>query len=193
MLLPTFLSTFALALTANAFLVPLEVADNALAGDVVTTNSLGLKYALACESCPVALGSKNSQPESWAHGIKNSLQLDFNINGKQLSLNGLPFFPLSREAMMRNVLSAKQSLNSGSNMVDGQDLFDRNLPLSTSVDIQSTEAMSSSEGNFKIHKLALEVIGIMGKVVRVPTVHVNVIELANGQVRISFSCHLLLH
>ena len=174
MRLSSFLPTAALALTASAFLIPLEVADKAIASAAtpsITTSKQTIK--LDCPSCPVALENGKWRTESEGEIPDTHLVMDFAIQNNQLKLNGVPIFPPQNRPII-----AKQEL---SHPEEGIKTFPGSIPLSTSIDVQPA-MIRGRDGLMKLQVISFEVIGLMDKVVRIPTIKIRLAELSNGQV-----------
>ena len=182
MRLSTFLSTAALALTANAFLIPLEVADKAIASNPsVSITTAKQRTAIPCTSCPVALEDGTWKTEIEKGDPESRLMMDFVVEDKQLKLNGVPIFPPQNAMPLR----ATQELQHNGN---GIKPFRQPILLSTSIDIQPT-MIRGKDGLMKLHVISLEVIGLQDKVVRIPSLKIRLAELPNGQVRPSVQYH----
>lgn len=145
MLLPSVLSTAALAWTANAFLLPPDILPTTLDKTThkpVVPSTLGDHNSqivkLDCSSCPYALNSRRHGLHEWTQNVKSDLELELTTEGKSLKLNGVPFYTAGGR-FAPAPLSAKQikkSDNGGtsSNKMEG---YNGNLRLSYSLEIQN--------------------------------------------------------
>ncbi|KAI4166287.1 MAG: hypothetical protein LQ342_000177 [Letrouitia transgressa] len=144
MLLPSVLSTAALAWTANAFLLPPEnptTLDKATHKSVIPSTLGDHKSQLVkldCSSCPYALNSRRHGLNEWTQNVKSDLELQFTTEGNSLKLNGVPFYTVgARFAPVP--LSAKQIKKSGLDGIGSKKLegYNGNLRLSYSLEIQN--------------------------------------------------------
>ena len=174
MRLSTFLSTAALALTANAFLIPLEVADKAIADGAktsITTSKQTIK--LDCPGCPIALKDGKWKPTKETDSEVH-LVMDFAVRDNKLTLNDRPIFPPQNA----RPVGAKQELTYSEEIADA---FTGFVPLSTGMDVQET-MIRGRDGFMKIQVISYDVLGLQDQVVRVPTIKIRLAELSNGQV-----------
>lgn len=188
--IPTFLSTAALALTVNAFLIPPEIADevqaaqhakagrlhNALekakakAGEilpqVVDHNSYGLK--LDCASCPFALKSERNGVHEWTNDVESDLLMHFAAKDDQLLFNGKPFYPITVDKMpgLLYVPQVRKASQSGK----GLEGYDKDLKLSYTLEFETKgETAEDSLIDIKI-----TVLGIDGQMVKIDDVDIKV-------------------
>ncbi|MCJ1247572.1 hypothetical protein MMC30_004786 [Trapelia coarctata] len=182
MLLPTFLTTTALALTANAFLIPLEVANDAQAAKAAETLANNIvptaqTINLDCSTCPFAEGSAQG-PHGWAQpGPKTNLEMKFTTSEvtQQISLNGVPFYPPS----MNNIahpLRAKQFVKPGEVVPNDIKPYKGDLGLSYSLEIRPEQV----ENGITLTPVVLQVLGIDGKMVKVDSIVIPVIKTLSG-------------
>ena len=192
MLLPTLLTTTALALTANAFLIPLEVANDAQAAKAAETLAHNIVPSsqtinLDCSTCPFAKASAQG-PHVWAQpGPKTDLEMTFTTSEvtQQISLNGVPFYPPS----MNNIahpLRAKQVVKAGEVVPNDVKPFNGDLGLSYSLEIQPEQV----ENGITLTPVVLQVLALDGKMVKVDSIVIPVIKTMSGNV--SALCHYFL-
>lgn len=184
MLLPTLLTTTALALTANAFLIPLEVANDAQAAKAAETLAQNIVPAaqtidLDCSTCPFAEASTHGS-HVWAEsGPKTDLEMTFSTSQEtqQLSLNGNPFYPPSM-SNLAHPLRAKQVLKAGEVVPNDVKPFYGDLALSYSLEVQPEQV----ENGITLTPVVLQVLGIDGKMVKVDSIVVPIIKTLSGDV-----------
>jgi len=187
MILPTFLSTCALALTANALLVPphIETADLAIAdkdfwdgAEPVMVSASEKVIDLECKSCPVAIDGTDGYPTTWIDGVKTALHIEFAVDGKQLMLNGLPIYPSTRQTIAQP-LAVNQIYASDEDRT-AEKLFDGVLPISTSIEIHQPVEVpvfkSASHDIKDMRRISIEVIGLADQVIHVDTIEVRLLE-----------------
>jgi len=189
MILPTFLSTCALALTANALLVPphIETADLAIAdkefwdgAEPIMVSDSKKVIALECKSCPAAVGNTDGHPSKWIDGLKTALQIEFAVDGKQLMLNGLPIYPSTMQTIAQP-LEVDQIYASDEDRTT-EKLFDGHIPISTSIEIHQQVEMPISNAPLGVpgmRRISIEVVGLADKVIHVDTIEVRFIEAEN--------------
>ncbi|MCJ1484348.1 hypothetical protein MMC06_004517 [Schaereria dolodes] len=186
MLLPTLLSTTALALTAKAFLVPLEVANEAVDAkvahfDPTTLGTTEQLYKLDCSTCPFALASTRNGVHEWTAGVKSDLEMKFTTESKQLLLNGAVIYPTS--LIQTKPVLAKQTLKDAEESADGKKWEAYEKPLGMSYSLELNEQLTN-EG--VIVEVELQVFGLESEVINVDTIVVRVVKKPDGEVRPAF-------
>ena len=183
MLFPTLLTSTALALTANAFLVPLEVADKAKAAtSTIASDILPLSQTISldCPGCPFAVEGAENEVHLWAASLPKSellLKFDTTSDKKQISLNGEAFFPITLTTM-QHMLSANQVLKEGEVLEADVKPYHKPLTLSYSID----ESADIVQDDITLQPITLTILGLDGKVVNVDTISIPIIKAANGDV-----------
>ena len=185
MLLPTFITTSVLALTANAFLVPLEVADDAKAAKALANTIIPSSQTinLDCSTCPFAQQA-NQDHHIWAEdGPKTNLEMTFAISEdkQSLSLNGVNFYPANMNNL-GHVLKTKQVVQSGEVLAQDVKPFDGELGLSYSLEVQPENV----EDGISLTPLSLQVLGLDGKMVNVDSIILPIIRTSNGDVSLTY-------
>ena len=191
MLLPTFLSASALALTANAFLLPLELANKAnsdfkgLRDDVADKFAHGISALesitsksqtvhLDCFSCPFALDSERSGHHEWTSNVDSVLELKFATENGRLSLNGVPFYPISSPPVPP-ILSVKQTQKeSGDTSAKKWEGYHGALSLSYSLEIENKQAMGKEAGS--LTSIVFTVLGLDEQMIKVDDIKIKVVE-----------------
>ena len=181
-------SSATLALTANAFLVPLEVSNKVAVEDgSLVPGAQKQTINLDCPGCPIALEADNPVPQVWKlsspdYQPSSKLVLDFVVEGGQVKLNGLPIFPPGPQGGLG--LRAKQTTSE-----ESVKPYQQGVPLSTSIEIQPVEGIVAKDGVMKIHPISIEILGLSDHVVHVDTVRVLIAEGLSGVVSPSKYCH----
>ena len=185
MLVPIFLTTTALALTANAFLVPLEVADSAkAAASAIATGVLPSSQTvnLDCSSCPFAVAGAENEPHLWAASpLKTDLVIEFDTtpDKKQVTLNGVSFFP---PVLVPHILAAHQVVQEGEVFAKDVKPYSQELGLSYSMDVSADIV----QDDITLQPITLTILGLDGKVVNVDTISIPIIRAPNGDVSAAF-------
>ena len=183
MLLPTFLTTTALALTANAFLVPLEVADSAkAAASAIAAGVLPSSQTinLDCSSCPFALAGAENEPHTWSTSPPKTdlvMKFDTTADKKQVTLNGVAFFPPTF-ITMQHMLAAHQVIQDGEVLAADVKPYSQELGLSYSIDASEDVV----QDDVTLQPITFTILGLDGKVVNVDTISIPIIKAANGDV-----------
>lgn len=81
----------ALALTANAILIPLD-SDNFAANDLSVNRGPQL-VKLDCSTCPYALKSERNGEHEWTNDVPNDLEMKFEILDNAITFNGVALYP----------------------------------------------------------------------------------------------------
>ncbi|MCJ1379204.1 hypothetical protein MMC17_002304 [Xylographa soralifera] len=186
MLVPTFLTTTALALTANAFLVPLEVADNIKAAASAITASVlpsSQTINLDCSSCPFALAGAGNEPHTWSASPPKTdlvMKFDTTLDKKQVTLNGVAFFPPTLTTM-QHMLQAHQVIQEGEVVAADVKPYPQELGLSYSIDASADIV----QDDVTLQPITLTVLGLDGKVINVDTISIPIIKAANGDLSLA--------
>ncbi|MCJ1421180.1 hypothetical protein MMC32_007542 [Xylographa parallela] len=186
MLLPTFLTTTALALTANAFLVPLEVADSAkAAASAIAAGVLPSSQTinLDCSSCPFALAGAENEPHTWSTSPPKTdlvMKFDTTADKKQVTLNGVAFFPPTF-ITMQHMLAAHQVIQDGEVLAADVKPYSQELGLSYSIDASEDVV----QDDVTLQPITFTILGLDGKVVNVDTISIPIIKAANGDLSLA--------
>lgn len=182
MLLPAFLSASALALTANAFLLPLEVTtDQTSPFDPTSFAQQSQTINLDCSTCPLAVG-KDQDGTVWKQGIQNNLVMEFTAEDNSLKLNGVPFYPVAMPPLPP-AISAKQVRK------DGEEDPSTNVEpvrLSYSLEFEKEKATKGPQDPVLVEAL-MTVMGLEGQMVRVDNIEIKAFKSPNGEVSIPSS------
>ena len=178
MILSSILSTGLLAYTANAFLVPLEIADKVqLSGPPKSPSapSGSLDVAVDCSSCPFAIDSFQNGHHEWKNGIKNDLSLTFEAHGNELLVNGQPIYPVDPRALP-SPITIKQSPSSHEPEIEA---YKGDLELSYSVAFGPEK---KGETGLSLVELTLTLLGLDGKMITVDDLEIILIKTSEGEV-----------
>ena len=105
--------------------------------------------------------------------------MKFAVQDGTLTLNDAPIYPPPNPRAGPIMYTARQIVSGPTDRYYGGA-----LPLSVSIELEKTRALKGSDGSLKIHPIKVEAIGLGQFPVHVPTVHVKLAELDNGEVRI---------
>lgn len=182
MLLPTFLSLGALALTANAFLVPLDIDDPAateFANSAISLNNEHQVVKLDCSTCPFALQSERNGAHEWTNDVESDLDMKFDIKDNALRFNTVPLYPITSPGLPPP-LNVPQIKKDGA--VSTMEGHHGDLKLSYTLEY---EEKHFDDGNTLV-TLLMTVMGLDGQMVHVDDIEVKVIKSSDGKVSIAF-------
>lgn len=180
---PTFLSVAALALTANAFLIPQEIADDVQAAkakvadlvpQIVDHNTQGFK--LNCASCPFALKTERNGIHEWTNDVESDLVMNFAAKDNHLLLNGRPFYPVTMQDMP-GLLFAPQ-VKKASASETGFEGYEKDLKLSYTLEFQNEK---TEDGNTVVDIL-MTILGLDGQMIKIENVEIKAVKHADGSV-----------
>lgn len=184
---PTLLSTTALALTANAFLIPAEITDDVQAAKAKAAefvpqvldrhNTQSLK--LDCTSCPFALNTERHGAHEWANDVESDLVMHFTAKGDHLTLNGNPFYPVTVQDMPGLLYAPQVKKASSASSSEG---YEKDLKLSYTLEFQDQKA----EDGKTVVNIIMTILGIDGQMVRIDNIGIRAIKHADGTVRLPF-------
>ena len=183
-------------MTAQAFLIPTEVADKAIAAkaaidekvhelkhDVVAwATSSKQTVKVDCPGCPYAINSMRNGDHEWTNGVNNELVMELSTEGKGLRVNGAPVL----DANLKHViapLKVKQIKKETEAEEDGDkkwEAFEGDLGMSYGLTIGKV-AQAKDGALFNIE---LQIIGLDGQVVNPNIVNLNLIRKPDGEVGI---------
>ena len=179
----TFLSTATLALTANAFLLPQEIADEVQAAKAKAANlaptlltPIPQSVTLDCSSCPFALKSERHGVHEWTNDVQSVLLMDFAVQHNHLTLNGNPFYPVTIKDLPGE-LSVHQ-IKKETESEKALEGYNGDLKLSYTLEIPQSEEVDGHQ----VVTVILSILGLDGEMVRVENVKVKAIKAADGSV-----------
>ena len=177
----TLLSTSVLALTANAFLVPLEIAEDVQAAKAKAANVIPSLFDhntqsinLDCSSCPFALTSERNGAHEWTNDIKSDLHMSITAEQKHLFLNGKSFYPATIQDMP-GALYAPQIKKHG----DSEQGKDVKLSYTVEVDHDMAE-----DGN-ELLTVTMSILAIDTEMIKVDDIEIKTIKQVDGSVSTS--------
>ena len=187
MLLPTLLSTTAFALTTNAFLVPLEVANKANGPKVnnltpTALGSSGQTVNLDCSTCPFALSSTRNGAHEWTTGVKSDLEMKFTTEDNRLNLNGVQLYPPVGLNMQPPQVKQIAKEIDASVRIKNWEAFEGTLGMSFSLDFKE-KPFKTAEGIISVVEAELQVFGLDGEMVNVDAVEIKALKKPDGEVR----------
>ena len=188
MLLPSVLSTAALAWTANAFLLPPELANTfdktseASSKALAHGNGKAKTINLDCSSCPYALKSERHGRHEWTQDVNSDLELKFTAEHETLKLNGVPFYPVSAP-FVPVLLSAKQLKKSDNDEVTTNKFegYNGDLRLSYSLEFQNGQNLPTGGKDAKVFEILMTIMGLDDQMVNVDDVKITVLALPSGR------------
>jgi len=185
MFLKTLFTTGALALTANAFLVPIEVAEavqvaKALANTIIPSEQT---LNLDCSTCPLAVKDSRTGLNTWLENApKSDLKMTFSTSEdrRSLSLNGVNFFPATYNNLA-HPLKTKQVIKAGEVVASDIQPFSGELGLSYSLEVKP----EVEEAGLVLTPLFMQILGLDGKMVNVDTVIIPILRMSNGDLALA--------
>lgn len=187
MLAKQLLSASALALTANALLVPtgmlekvdtefkpfddafMEISKNFNGIEVVKTNSKTVH--LDCSTCRFALkGERNGQHE-WISNTKSDLEMTFATEDGKLTLNGVPFYPMSNT--LPPILAVKQIKKESEASEVHHEGYEGELTISYGLEIENRR---STEENADVVSIIMSILGLEDQMIKVDDIKIKLVE-----------------
>lgn len=187
MLTKQLLSACALALTANALLVPtgmLEKVDSEsqafddafmeeISGifgvEVVITNSKTLH--LDCSTCPFALKSERHGKHEWISNTKSDLEMTFATKDGKLTLNGVPFYPISNT--LPPILAVQQIERESEASEGHNEGYEGELIMSYGLEFENKR---STEENAEVVSIIMSIIGLEDQMIKVDDIEIMLVE-----------------
>lgn len=182
-MLPTFLSVGTLALTAHAFLLPLEVVQTAeVSESLAPFVRQSQEIDLDCSTCPFALESRTHDGiHEWTHSQKSDLKLKFSTAGNQVSLNGVPFYPAAATELPP-ALTVKQVAKKVEDGV-ANTAYSGDLSLSYSLAISEIKHFANpDEEEADLVSVVISILGLDGEMVQVDDIQMRLLKEANSAV-----------
>ena len=203
MLLPQLLTTTAFALTAQAFLVPAEIANEAIAAkaainekvhelkhDVVAwATSSKQTIKVNCPGCPYAINSMRNGGHEWTNGVNNELVMELSTEGKQLRVNGAPVMDdnLKHVIAPLKVKQVEKEIEAKTENKKEWKAFEGDLSMSYGLSINKVAQGKDGE----LFMVELQVLGLDGQMVNPDTVDFALIRKPDGEVSIPCTLKLL--
>lgn len=183
--LTNFLSTTALALTANAFLIPQEIADDVQAAKSKAANVVPSlfdhtsqsSHSLDCTSCPFALASERNGAHEWTNDVASTLEMDFATEDKHLTLNGKPFYPVTIEELPGELFVSQVPSNLSQSKLASEG-YQGDLKLSYTLEIPYPVEVDGHQ----LITVTMGILGLDGEMVKVDDVEIKAVKEADGSV-----------
>lgn len=188
MLAKQLLSASALALTANALLIPTgmpekghseskafddafieEILGNFNGVEVVKTNSKTVH--LDCSTCPFALKSERHRKHEWISNTKNDLEMTFATEDGKLTLNGVPFYPISNT--LPPILAVKQIQRESEASKWHHEGYEGELIMSYGLEIENKR---STEENADVVSIIMSIMGLEDQMIKVDDIEIKLVE-----------------
>lgn len=188
MLTKQLLLASALALTANALLVPIgmlekvdsesktfddafeeEILGNFNGVEVVKTNSKTVH--LDCSTCPFALKSERRGKHEWITNTKSDLEMTFATEDGKLTLNGVPFYPISNT--LPPILAVKQIERESEASEGHHEGYEGELVMSYGLEF---EKKKSTEENAEVVSIIMSIIGLEDQMIKVDDIEIKLVE-----------------
>ena len=182
MLLRSFLASSALALTAKAFLIPIEVANEVIKAKN-SVNEPPILVKVDCPGCPFAVASEDINGPVWVDGIPNVLEMAFSTENNQLLMNKVPMLGPDMGNVIQPLRVHQLSLLPEMN----QSPFEGELGLSYSLELKGQEAPKNDAGILGYHNVNMQILGLADQMVNPNTVEISLMKKADGEV--CFTCH----
>lgn len=177
MLLPSFLSVGALALTANAFLIPFEVVDDGeVSQKLRPLASQTQKIQLDCSNCPFALKSERHGRHEWTNDVKSNLEMEFFVDGNQVALNGKPFYPI-RFPYIPPALTVKQVEKADNEL--SKEAYDGDLLISYSLEVDEKHFPKDGADATVI---VMTIMGLEGQMINIDNIKISLLKPNNSKV-----------
>ncbi len=172
----SYLSLGTLAVTANAFLVPLY-------SENVATDGLSIKQGsqtinLDCSTCPYALKSERNGQHEWTNDVASDLEMNVEVVDNAIRFNRVTVFPVTNPGLPP-VLTVEQNVKQG--VETSMEGFDRSLRLSYSLEMASKPF---DDGNSLII-ISISPMALDGQMIRIDDIEIKAIQDSAGTV-----CHL---
>ena len=191
MLIPTLLTTSALALAASAFLIPAEVANaaaeatNVVEPPIVSDADSNGFIGLPCTNCPYALASERNGRHEWINGVTSLLMLSLATEDKHLILNSFPIYPITRDfTALPSAKQVKWGPDPEAKVVAlaGQDQSGYEGQLSLSYSFEVVKEQRLDDTDVKVLETKFQVLAIDGEMVEVPVVIIYMHKQLDGEV-----------
>ncbi len=172
------LAVTACSLAAQAFLIPLEVANSAI--DTSNDSPISILspsnrvIKLDCPGCAFAQSNEEDGSYAWLTNVENSLLLNFTADNERLSLNGGPLYPLPGLLLAPQVRSERSLVDL---KTEGH-----SVPLQLSYLFEGGPRTPAVDEEGQLHSVQLKITAINAQVINVATVHVQALKDSSGKV-----------
>ena len=178
MLLPSYLSVGALALTANAFLIPGDLEDFSVKGfahPAVSQLQASKTVTIDCSTCPYALKTERDDSHEWTNDVASDLEMTINSDGNSLLFDGISFYPIQAPGLPPPLQISQKKKEGEKSTMEG---FQGGLRLSYSLE---SEEKKADDGNSLV-SLSMTIMALDGQMVKVDDVEIKAIKDAEGKV-----------
>ena len=172
MILSNLISVGALALAADAFLVPFG-ADAVKTGEDLSIYESPKEVSIDCTSCPYAQKVGEDGHREWKHDVPSDLDMVFDVEKNVVTFNGVPIFPITNPGPIP-LLTVTQRTKAGTEDAEEP----QQLKISYSLEAIPKPA---NDGNTLI-TLTLGPMALENEMIRVDDVEVKIIRDVNGKV-----------
>lgn len=163
----------ALAVTANAFLVPLDSKD--LPVTDLTVNPGPEVVKIDCATCPYALKSEQNGQREWSHEVASDLEMKVQIINNAITFNGVALYPVTSPGLPP-ILTVSQHAKAG--VETNLEAADGELRLSYSIEL---EQKPFEDGNSLI-TIIISPMALDGQMIRVDDMEIKAIKDTAGTV-----------
>ena len=174
----------ALAVTANAFLVPLDSKD--LPVTDLTVNPGPEVVKIDCATCPYALKSEQNGQREWSHDVASDLEMKVQVVDNAVTFNGVALYPVTSPGLPP-VLTVSQHAKDG--VETSVEAADEDLRLSYSIEL---EQKPFEDGNSLI-TIIISPMALDGQMIRVDDMDIKAIKDTAGTVSVLSNAQSSLH
>ncbi|KAI4088912.1 MAG: hypothetical protein LQ344_005742 [Seirophora lacunosa] len=181
MLVPALLSA-GFVLTANAFLLPPEVAttpNNAPKNHLISNLPQSRTITLDCSECPFALASQRNGRHEWTHSVKSDLELTFTTDNDMLKLNGVPVYPVLPPPSVPAPVLVKQTKKSEDDEAMAHQGYEGDLTLSYSIEVHNMKSSSGAQQGITATEITFSILGLDNEVAHVDDIKIKTLSLPN--------------
>ena len=172
-----------LALSARAFLVPLEAANPNIPALLDLHLLQTQTIRLDCSTCPFVLPNEPRSRLESVKNIKSDLELQFSTTEeKKLALNGVPFYPYSFRPLPP-ALRVKQIAKGSQLGEQEQAASPHEIPISYSLEIAPEKSFpNTGKGEAEIINIVMTVMGLDSQMVKIDNVVIKVLKHSDNEV-----------
>ncbi|KAI4184552.1 MAG: hypothetical protein LQ348_004534 [Seirophora lacunosa] len=181
MLVPALLSA-GFVLTANAFLLPPEVAttpNNAPKKHLISNLPQSRTITLDCSECPFALASQRNGRHEWTHSVKSDVELTFTTDNDKLKLNGVPVYPVLPPPSVPAPVLVKQIKKSEDDEAMSHQGYEGDLTLSYSIEVHNMKSSSGAQQGITATEITFSILGLDNEVAHVDDIKIKTLSLPN--------------
>lgn len=174
MLLHSLFSAGALAVTANAFLLPLN--HNGPLPDDLSIYSGSQKVVLDCSRCPYALQSEQNGKRDWKNDVPSDLEMELSVDKNSILFNGVPIYPITTPGLPPT-LSVSQKAKGEAEEAEKGNV--ENLRMSYSLEMIQKPF---DDGNTLL-TMTMTIMALENEMIRIDDLEIKTIKDAQGNVR----------